>query len=120
MNVIENSVHYLEIVTPDVESMCNLYTKSFGWNFQPETPELGNARVAKIKGGSLCGIRTPMSPTEKPIIRMYLRVLDLEASVQKVTQQGAKILLEPMKIPGHGTIAIYEMGGIEKGLWQVI
>jgi len=120
MDVIESSVHYLEIVTPDVESMCNLYTKSFGWNFQPESPELGNARVAKIQGGSLFGIRAPMSPTEKPIMRMYIRVSDLETSVQKVTQQGAKMLLERMEIPEHGIIAIYEIGGIEKGLWQVI
>jgi predicted enzyme related to lactoylglutathione lyase len=119
MNTMEHSVHYLEIVTPDVKSMCDLYTKSFGWNFQPESPELGNARVAKLKDGSLCGIRAPMSLTEKPIMRMYLHVSDIEASVEKVTQEGAKMLLERTEIPGHGIIAIYEIGGIEKGLWQV-
>ncbi len=105
-NTPEHSIHYLEIVTPDVNSMCDLYTKSFSWNFQPECPELGNARVAKLHDGSLCGIRAPMHSTEKPIMRMYLRVSDLEASIQKVTKLGAKILLERMEIPGHGIIAI--------------
>lgn len=80
---------------------------------------MGNARVAELKGGLQIGIRAPMQPTEKPTIRMYLRVSDLEASVEKVKQQGAKILLERMEIPRHGTIAIYELGGIEQGLWQV-
>ena len=101
MNTIEHSVHYLEIVTTDVKSMCDLYINSFGWNL-PKSPELGNARVAKLKNGSLCGIRAPMSPDEKPMIRIYLRVNDIEASVEKVTHQGAKILLERMEIPGHG------------------
>ena len=119
INTMEHSVHYLEIVTPDVKSMCNLYTKSFGWDFQPESEELGNVLVAKLQDGSLCGIRAPMSPAEKPIMRMYLRVSDIKASVEKVIQQGAKVLLERMEIPGHGIIAIYEIGGIEKGLWQV-
>ncbi|MGB5287197.1 MAG: hypothetical protein WBN42_01810 [Ignavibacteriaceae bacterium] len=89
--VPENSIYYLEIVTPDVESMCNLYTSSFGWEFQPE----------------------------KPTIRMYLRVLDLAASVEQVAQKGAKILLDCMEIPGHGIIAIYEIGGIECGIWKI-
>ncbi len=119
MNDTEHTIHYLEIVTPDVKAMCDLYTNSFGWNFQPEIPELGNARVAKLKNGLQIGIRAPMQPTEKPTTRIYLRVSDLAASVEKVTQQGAKILLERMEIPGHGIIAIYEIGGIECGLWQV-
>ena len=117
--VPEHSVHYLEIVTPDVEDMCALYTKSYGWKFQEMDPNLGNARVAKLPGGSLCGIRAPMRSDEKPIVRTYLRVTDIEASVQKVSQLGAKILIERMEIPGHGIIAIYENGGIQQGLWQV-
>lgn len=35
MNNSERTLHYLEMVTQDVESMCDLYTKSFGWDFQP-------------------------------------------------------------------------------------
>ena len=99
---------------------CVTYThNSFGWNFEPEKPELGNARVAELPGGSLCGIRAPLSETEKPIVRTYLRVADLDTAVKKATKSGAKILLDRMELPGHGTIAIYEIGGIECGLWQV-
>jgi predicted enzyme related to lactoylglutathione lyase len=119
MVVPEHSVYYLEIVTLDVKAMCDLYTKSYGWNFQPMVPELGNACVANLPGGSLCGIRAPMHSTEKPIVRTYLRVTDIQASVQRAAQLGAKILLERLEIPGHGIIAIYKNGGIEQGLWQV-
>ncbi len=117
--VPEHSVYYLEIVTPDVKAMCDLYTKSYGWNFQ-NNAELGNASVANLPGGSLCGIRAPMHSAEKPIVRTYLRVTDIQASVQMAAQLGANILLESMEIPGHGIIAIFENGGIEQGLWQVL
>ncbi len=119
MVVPEHSVYYLEIVTPDVKAMCDLYTKSHGWNFQAMDPALGNACVANLPGGALCGIRAPMHSDEKPIVLPYLRVADIQASVQMAAQLGARILLERMELPGHGIIAIYEHGGIEQGLWQV-
>ncbi len=119
MVVPENSVYYLEIVTPDVEAVCDLYTRSHGWEFQPANPELGNACVASLPDASLCGVRAPMHPTEKPIVRTYLAVTDIHGCVQKAAEMGGKILLECLEMPGHGIIAIYEHGGIEQGLWQV-
>lgn len=119
MAVPEHSVHYLEIVTPDVESTSELYATVYHWRFQPVIAELGNARVAKLPDGSLCGIRAPLHPDEKPIVRTYLRVVDLETAVSGAAKMGAKILLDRMEIAGHGSIAIYEHGGIQQGLWQV-
>ena len=81
--------------------------------------ELGNAFVAKLPDGSLCGIRAPMHEQEKPVVRTYLRVTDIATAVRAAAQLGAKIALEPVEIPGHGKIAIYMYGGIEQGLWQV-
>ncbi len=72
MPVAENAVHYLEIVTPDVQTTADFYANAYGWRFQPAAPEL-----------------------------------------------GATIALEPMEIPGRGQVAIYFLGGIEQGLWQV-
>ena len=119
MAVPEHAVHYLEIVTPDVKAACNLYETSYGWRFQSMGPELGNAFVAELPGGSLCGIRAPMNTGEKPIVRTYLRVTDITTAIQGAAQLGVKILLERMEIPRHGTIAIYLHGGIEQGIWQV-
>ncbi len=119
MSVPEHTVHYLEIVTPDVEAACHLYGTAYGWHFEAMGAELGNSFVAKLANGSLCGIRAPMHDQEKPIVRTYLRVIDIEGAVQKAAKLGAKIALEPMEIPGHGKIAIYLYAGIERGLWQV-
>ena len=119
MTVPEHAVYYLEIVTPDVDAACKLYGDAYGWRFQATGPELGNSFLATLPGGSLCGIRAPMTIEEKPIVRTYLRVTDIEAAARGARQLGAKIALPPMEIPGRGIIAIYVHGGIEQGLWQV-
>lgn len=119
MNVPEHAVHYLEIVASDPEAACRLYGSAFGWTFLPQKPELGHARVAEIPGGSLCGIRAPMHKQETPVVRTYLRVPDIEAAVEKAVSLGAQLALEPTEIAGHGKVAIYFIGGIQQGVWQV-
>ena len=118
MTVPEHGIHYLEIVTPNVEAACRLYREAYGWSFQA-MPELGNASVATLPGGSLCGVRAPMHDQEKPVVRTYLRVTDVETSARRAVELGATVALEPLEIPGQGRIAIYLHGGIEQGIWQV-
>ena len=119
MAVPEHTVYYLEIVTPDVESACQLYGKAYGWRFEAKGPEWGNSFVATLPDGSLCGIRAPLHDQENPTVRTYLRVTDIEAAVQEAGQLGAEVALEPTELPGQGKIAIYLHGGIEQGLWQL-
>jgi len=60
MNLPSPSIHYLEIVTPDPEAACRYYAQAYGWHFDPAGPELGFSFVARLPGGSLCGIRAPL------------------------------------------------------------
>ena len=119
MGVDVNAVHYLEIVTPDVEAARRLYSAAFGWRFESPMTELGNAVVAALPGGSLCGIRAPLHAEETPVVRPYVRVADLEAATREAERSGAKVLLESMDLAGWGRITIVELGGIQQGLWQV-
>jgi len=119
MAVSENTVYYLEIITEDIQVTADFYASAYGWRFESEAPELGNALVATLSDGSLCGIRAPMHDQEKPIVRTYLRVTDLDAAVKQATQLGATVAIESMEIPGRGKIAIFFIGGIEQGLWQL-
>lgn len=111
-------IHYLEIVTPDVEAACALYGQLYGVSFSEPVAELGNARTAELPGGGKLGVRAPLRETEAPVVRPYLLVDDLGAAVRAAEAAGAEIAIPSMEIPGHGTIAIYLLGGIEHGLWQ--
>jgi len=112
-------IQYLEIVTPEIEETCDALAQTHGVKFSDPVPELGNARTADLKDGGRIGVRAPMRDTEKPVVRPYVLVEDIEAAVKAAEKAGAQIALPAMKIPGQGTFAIYILGGIEHGLWQL-
>jgi uncharacterized protein len=112
-------IHYLEIVTPDVEASVALHSKIHGISFGAADESLGGARTAKLANGGTLGIRAPLRDTETPVVRPYFLVPNIEAAVAAAGQSGAEIAMQPTEIPGRGKFAILIQGGIESGLWQV-
>ena len=113
-------VQYLEIVTPAVNETCAALAKAHGVTFSDPIPEFGNARTTRLKDGGRIGVRAPMRSTEKPVVRPYLLVDDIEAAVKAAQEAGAVVAMPPMEMPGgQGTFAIYILGGIEHGLWKL-
>ncbi len=112
-------VHYLEIVTPSVDATCDVLAEAHGVVFGEPIAEFGNARTTKLKDGGRIGVRAPMRETEKPVVRPYLLVDDIEAAVKSAEKAGAEVAIPPLKIPGQGAFSIYILGGIEHGLWQL-
>jgi predicted enzyme related to lactoylglutathione lyase len=112
-------IQYLEIVTTDVDAACALYSQMHGAAFGAADQNLGGARTARLASGGMLGIRAPLRPTEKPVVRPYLLVEDIKASVAAAAKAGARIAMEPTEIAGHGQFAIVIHGGVESGLWQL-
>lgn len=111
-------VHYLEIVTPEVDATCEILGKTQGAVFAAADPALGHARTALLANGGRIGVRAPMGATEEPVVRPYLLVADIEAAVAEAEAAGGMIAMPPTEIPGQGRFAIYLIGGIQHGLWQ--
>ena len=112
-------IHYLEIVTKQVDAVCATYAAANRVRFGEPDAALGNARTAALPGGGLVGVRAPLRATEEPVVRPYWLVDDIEAAVAAAVDAGGALALPPMEIPGHGTCAIYIQGGIDHGLWQL-
>jgi uncharacterized protein len=112
-------IQYLEIVTKDVEAVCATYAQLHKVTFGKAVAALGGARTAALPGGGMLGVRASLRETEDPVVRPYWLVDDIESSVKAAEASGAKIAHPPLKIPGHGTFAIFILGGIDHGLWQV-
>ena len=112
-------IHYLEIVTHDIDSICKTYSQIHAVTFSEADPNLGGARTATLSNGGLLGVRAPLRDTEEPIVRPYILVEDIEASVSAAADSGAWIALPTMEIKGHGMCAIIIQGGVETGLWQL-
>lgn len=112
-------LHYLEIVTPDIEGICAAYQAAHHVQFGQADDLLGGARTCTLPDGSIVGVRGPLRETEEPIVRPYWLVEDIEEAVSRVTAQGAVIAVPPLEIPGKGTFAIYIHGGVDHGFWQL-
>ena len=112
-------VHYLEIVSTDVDAICATYEAVHGVQFGEADELFGGARTCQLPGGSIIGVRGPLRDTEDPIMRPYWLVEDIEKAVGSVKAQGAEIAVPPLEIPGKGKFAIYIKGAIDHGFWQL-
>tara|TARA_R110002096_G_scaffold61596_1_gene153092 strand:+ start:1171 stop:1515 length:345 start_codon:yes stop_codon:yes gene_type:complete len=112
-------VHYLEVVTKDVDAVCAGYSAANGMQFGAPVAGLGNARTAALPGGGVVGVRAPMRESEESVVRPYWLVDDIQSAVAAAQASGGVVAHPPMEIPGHGTFAIYIQGGVEHGLWQL-
>jgi predicted enzyme related to lactoylglutathione lyase len=111
-------LHYLEIVSNDVDGLVLLYQRMHGLSFGSPEPDLGQARVATQADGSLIGIRKPLAAHEQPVVRTYLAVPDIQQAVKSAEESGAMIAYPPTHQGTHGTFAILIQGGVEHGVWQ--
>lgn len=111
-------VHYLEIVTNDVDGMIQLYSETLGLAFGEAVPDLGQARVASRSDGTRIGIRAPLAEHETPIMRSYVATDDIEAAVQRAEKAGAMVAYPPTQQGDAGTFAIVIHDGLQHGLWQ--
>jgi predicted enzyme related to lactoylglutathione lyase len=112
-------IHYLEIVTKEVDAVCSAYAAANAVEFGNPDAGLGGARTAALPGGTLVGVRPPMHEAEELVVRPYWLVDNIEAAVAAAVGAGGEVAHPPLEIPGHGTFAIYILGGVHHGLWQL-
>lgn len=112
------AIHYMEIVSNDVDALCGLYERVHGLSFGPPDADLGQARVATARDGTLVGIRKPLAAHEAPIIRTYVAVDDIQRAVKEAENQGALVAYPPTRQGQRGSFAIVIQGGVQHGLWQ--
>ena len=98
------AVHYLEIVSNDVDTLTGLYQRIHGLSFGPPDPDLGQARVASGADGTLVGIRKPLAAHEQPIMRTYLAVEDIQKAVKNAEEHGATIAYPPTRRDSGGPL----------------
>ncbi|MEM9693164.1 MAG: hypothetical protein AAGA56_11510 [Myxococcota bacterium] len=112
------SIHYLEIVTEDVDKVCRLYEQVDALSFGSETTEMGQARLAVRADGSMVGVRRPLADHESPIMRTYVAVENAQQAVNAAEASGAMVAYPPTEQGEYGTFAIVIQGGVQHGLWQ--
>jgi uncharacterized protein len=139
-------IQYLEIVTNDVDAVCEVYSKSFKaassmkdddtnsfeLDFSPPNPKLGNARTLLLRSGTRIGVRPPMHDQEEPVVRPYIRVANCAAAMNAIAHDAknsshapdspnAFVMVPPMTVGDNEGICAIAMlpGGFQAGFWQI-
>jgi uncharacterized protein len=101
------SLCWNELVTRDVDRAKDFYGKLFGWEFSEMPDSTPAYHIIKNQGASNGGL---MQMDERwgdapPHWMVYFAVADVEATSRRVTELGAKVIVEPFDVPPVGRMS---------------
>jgi predicted enzyme related to lactoylglutathione lyase len=113
-------VAFFEITSADAERARAFYTELFGWTAEADPAMGGFALVDTGAGeGAIGGGIGPSTEPGDTGVKIYMRVDDLDAYLERAEKLGGRRLVPPTDLPGdYGTIAIIaDPDGNQVGLW---
>lgn len=102
------SVCWNELVVPDPDEAVRFYTEIFGWTArQRELTGIGDYRILQRGGKDAAGVRRPPAGAPCPAGWMiYIRVDDVDRTVEQAIELGGRIMSPAQEIDGVGRYAI--------------
>lgn len=100
------TVSWFEIMGKDAGALVSFYQQVFGWTFKA-IPEMGyhSTEPAQAPGGGI-GAMPPHMPSGG-YVTVYVKVADVEASLQQAVAAGASVLIPVMEIGKGMKIAVF-------------
>jgi predicted enzyme related to lactoylglutathione lyase len=113
-------VAFFEVVSPDHERAQKFYRELFDWTVEAD-PAMGGYGLVDTRAGEAAiggGIGPSMSPGDTGV-KIYVRVDDLDAYLDRAEKLGGQRLVPPTDLPGdYGRFAIFsDPDGNPVGLW---
>ena len=109
-------INYIELPASDIESVKKFYGKAFGWTFEDYGPDYCAFNDGNTDGGFY---RSPLqSNSEQGAALVVLFSSDLEASQQKVTEQGGEICKPIFPFPGGRRFHFKDPNHNELAVWS--
>jgi uncharacterized protein len=113
-------VAFFEVVSRDHERAQKFYRELFGWKVTADPAMGGYGLVDTDAGeGAIGGGIGPSMESGDTGVKIYVRVDDLDAYLDRAEQLGGKRLVPPTDLPGDfGRFAIFaDPDGNPVGLW---
>ena len=113
-------VAWFEIISPDAERAGKFYAELFGWQVSSDPAMGGYSLVDTQSGeGAVAGGIGQADADSGPGVKIYMRVDDIDAYLERAEALGGKKLVPPTGLPGDfGKFAIFtDPDGNQVGLW---
>jgi uncharacterized protein len=115
-------VAFFEIVSPDPSRARKFYTELFGWQSETPDPAMGGYALVDTGAGegAIGGGIGPSATPDDAGVKIYMRVDDLDAYLDRAEKLGGKRLVPPTDLPGDfGRFAVLaDPDGNQVGLWS--
>jgi uncharacterized protein len=115
-----NPVAFFEIISPSAEEAQKFYQSLFDWKVAAD-PAMGGYGLVDTGAGNdaIGGGIGPATAPEAAGVKIYVRVDDLEAYLDRAETLGGKRLVPPTDLPGgYGRFAMFaDPDGNPVGLW---
>ncbi len=113
-------VAFFELTSHDPGKIGRFYTELFGWTIN-QMPDGGYSLIDTGAGEGAIGggMGASAGPDDPPGVRIYMRVDDLQAYLDKAGTLGGRTLVPPTDLPGDfGKFAVFaDPDGNPVGLW---
>ncbi|MCX4626481.1 VOC family protein [Streptomyces sp. NBC_01443] len=112
----ENSVSWIDLGTPDMETTTAFYTALFGWIVA--RPDPNGYRLCTLRG-QLVAALGPAEDAGAPYWTINVTVSDIQATATRFTDLGAQIIVPPTRVGtlGHAAVTLDPVGA-PLSLWQ--
>jgi predicted enzyme related to lactoylglutathione lyase len=100
-------VGWHELYASDLKSAFDFYAGQFGWEKSEamDMGEMGTYQTFSAGGGeAIGGMMTKPPQVPAPAWEFYFNVPDIQAGAKRITDNGGKITVEPMEVPGGSWI----------------
>jgi predicted enzyme related to lactoylglutathione lyase len=109
----QHPISLVVLTANNLSASAAFYSKLFGWQLQPMSPEL----TAFVAPGGPAGSLRSNVPAAFPGMVPYIGVSDVDAMLSRVVAAGAAIEKPAWSVPGVGKLARFkEVGGTIYGL----
>jgi predicted enzyme related to lactoylglutathione lyase len=101
---------WFELMTSDVGSAKEFYTKLLGWTTQEMPMQDSTYTVVEVDGEAVGGITSLPPDPEKmpPAWGIYITVKNVNETVKTARELGGKIFVEPQDIPDVGRFSVIQ------------
>ena len=113
-----NAVMQFQMISKQPDETARFYGALFGWHVNDDNPmgyrQIDTGSTAGIQGGIW-----PAPPQAPNFVQLFMLVEDVNASVARATELGAKLLIPPTRLPEGDEMAVmHDPQGMPFGVWQ--